>query len=244
MLLVLFCYWRGWINEFLDLVPFLAAGGILAGCFVAAHFDCRREKKRTAALANLAMRLGMEFTPQATGGFLSVFNKVNLFTLGHNKQARNVMQGDLDGVAVSLFDYTYVTGSGKTSHNHHQTVVGLSLPTLALPAFVLKPENIFHKVGSAFGMQDIDLPEAPDFSKRFLLRGAREHAIRAAFIPGVLDFFERHEGMSAEGRGNHLIYYRAGRAQRPADIRGFMRQGCELARLLVGLPPATTNPHQ
>jgi hypothetical protein len=186
----------------------------------------------------------MQFMAEAPGGFLRVFKELNLFTLGQGVEARNVMQGEIDRMTVSLFDYTYVTGSGKSRTNHHQTVVGLSLPTLALPAFVLKPENIFHKVGSAFGMQDIDLPEAPDFSKRFLLRGAREHAIRAAFNPGVLDFFERHEGMSAEGRGNHLIYYRAGRAQRPADIRGFMRQGCELARLLVGLPPATTNPHQ
>ena len=154
------------------------------------------------------------------------------------------MQGELDGVAISLFDYWYSTGGGRFSHVYDQTVVILSLPTLSLPAFVLKPENIFHKAGSAFGMQDIDFPEAPNFSKRSLLRGAQAQAIRAAFNPGVLDFFERHEGMSAEGRGNHLIYYRAGRAQRPADIRGFMRQGCELARLLVGLPPATTNPHQ
>jgi hypothetical protein len=159
---------------------------------------------------------------------------INLFTLGHSREARNVMQGELDGVTVSLFDYTYVTGSGKSRSDHHQTVVGLSLPALSLPAFVLKPENIFHKVGSAFGFQDIDFPEAPNFSKRFLLRRAQEHAIRAAFKPIVLSFFERHEGMSAEGRGNHLIYYRAGRAQQPIDIRGFMRQGCELAKLLAG----------
>ena len=97
------------------------------------------------------------------------------------------MQGELDGVAVSLFDYTYVTGSGKSRHDHHQTVVGLSLPTLTLPPFVLMPENLFHKVVSALGWHDIDFPEAPNFSKRFLLRGAQEHAIRAAFNPGVLE---------------------------------------------------------
>ena len=144
------------------------------------------------------------------------------------------MRGELDGVAISLFDYWYSTGGGRFSHVYDQTVVILSLPTLSLPAFVLKPENIFHKAGSAFGMQDIDFPEAPNFSKRFLLRGAREHAIRAAFNRGVLDFFARHEGMSAEGRGNQLIYYRAGHVQQPIDIRTFMRQGCELAKLLAG----------
>jgi hypothetical protein len=234
LLLVLYCYGRGWINEFLDLLPFLAAGAFLVLFFIALHLDLRRDKKRTEAMANLAMRLGMQFTAEAPEGFLSLFNQVNLFILGHGGEARNVMQGELGGVAGSLFDYTYVTGSGKTRSEHHQTVVILSLPTLSLPAFVLKPENVLHKVGSAFGMQDIDFPQAPNFSKRFLLRGAQEHAVRAAFKPSVLSFFERHEGMSAEGRGNHLIYYRAGRAQQPIDIRGFMRQGCELAKLLAG----------
>ena len=82
-------------------------------------------------------------------------------------------------------------------------------------------------------LHDIDFPEAPNFSKRFLLRGAQEHAIRAAFNPAVLDFFEHHPGMSAEGCGRQLIYYRADHLQRPAGLRGFMRQGCELAKLLA-----------
>jgi hypothetical protein len=229
MLLVLYCYWRGWINEFLDLVPFLAAGGVLAFICALADIQWRRDKKRTEALANLAVRFGMQFLGHAPVGF-----KVNLFTLGHGSQARNVMKGEIDGLTVSLFDYTYVTGHRKSRRDHRQTVVGLSLPTLSLPPFLLMPENIVYRIASALGWHDIDFPEAPNFSKRFLLRGAQEHAIRAAFNPGVLDFFERHPGVSAEGSGSQLIYYRAGYLQQPADIRGFMRQGCELAKLLAG----------
>jgi hypothetical protein len=235
LLLVLYCYWRGWINEFVDLVPFLAAGGILAGFLFAAHFDWRRDKKRTEAFANLASRFGMQFLGQAPVGF-----KLNLFTLGHDSQARNVMKGEIDGLTVSLFDYTYVTGSGKSRCEHRQTVVGLSLPTVSLPPFILMPENIFYRIASALGWHDIDFPEAPNFSKRFLLRGAQEHAIRAAFNPGVLDFFERHPGRSAEGCGRQLIYYRAGRLQPPAEIRAFLKQGCELGKLLDGSPAAIT----
>jgi hypothetical protein len=171
----------------------------------------------------------MQFLGGAPVGF-----KVNLFTLGHDSQARNVMKGEIDGLTVSLFDYTYVTGSGKSRREHRQTVVGLSLPTSSLPPFLLKPENVFYRIASALGWHDIDFPEAPNFSKHFLLRGAQEHAIRAAFNPGVLDFFERHPGLSAEGCGSQLVYYRAGRLQPPANIRGFIRQGCELAKLLTG----------
>ena len=245
ILLLLCFYLSGLINPSRDWLVLLAVGACSALIVVAFHLDWRRDKKRTEAMANLAMRLGLQFTAEALEGFRGrqsdgtippplVFNDIHLFTVGHSRESRNVMQGELDGMTVSLFDYSYATGSGKSRHDYHQTVVGLSLPTLRLPAFVIKPENIFHKIGSAFGMQDIDFPEAPNFSKRFLLRGVREHAIRAAFKPSVLSFFEHHEGMSAEGCGNHLIYYRAGRAQQPIDIRGFMRQGCELAKLLAG----------
>jgi hypothetical protein len=244
MLLVLFCYWRGWINELPDLLPFLAAAGVLVAVCVAVHLDWHRDKRRTEALANLAIRFRMQFTPEAPAGFLSGFSQLNLFALGHTREAGNVMQGEMDGMAVSVFDYSYVTGSGKTRRDHRQTVVSLSLPRLALPHFILRPENLFHKVASAFGWHDIDFAEAPNFSKRYLLRGAQEHSVRAAFNPGVLDFLERHAGVSAEGCSSHLIYYRAGRTQKPIEIRQFMREACELARLLgyrssVALPQST-----
>ena len=61
LLFMLFCYWKDWIREIQDLLPFLAAGGFLVCFFIALHLDLRRDKKRTEALANLAMRLGMQF---------------------------------------------------------------------------------------------------------------------------------------------------------------------------------------
>ena len=144
------------------------------------------------------------------------------------------MRGEVDGVTVSAFDYSYVTGGGRSRQTHRQTVATMSLPALALPGFELRPENIFHKIGSALGFQDIDFPEAPVFSKAFLLRGAEEAAIRSAFRSGVLSFFERHQGTSAEGRGRNLVYYRASRTLKPAEVRAFLNDGRELARLFVG----------
>ncbi len=244
LLLMLLFYWSGIIHPIRDLLPITAFGAFCALIVVGFHlYECR-EKKRIEGLANLAMRLGMQFTAEAPEGFLgrkldgtippqALSDGINLSILRYGGRISNVMLGELDGVAISLFDYWYNAGSGRFSRVSQQTVAILSLPTLSLPAFVLKPEGLFHKVGSAFGMQDIDFPEAPGFSKQFLLRGARAHAVRAAFNRGVLEFFERHPGMSAEGSGRQLIYFRAGRLQPPAEVRGFMRQGCELARLLA-----------
>ena len=216
-----------------NFIPLVAFGGIIALVAVVAYVAWRMDKKRTEALQNVAATFGLQFSVAPPLGFVAGFGDLHLFTLGRNGSAKNVMQGEIDGVTVGLFDYSYVTGSGKSRQTHRQTVVSLSLPSLALPGFSLRPENIFHKIGSALGFQDIDFPQAPVFSKLFLLRGAEENAIRMAFKPAVLNYLERHLGVSAEGRGKLLVYYRASRTLKPEEIRSFINEGRELAKLFA-----------
>ena len=118
-----------------------------------------------------------------------------------------------------------------------QTVIWFRSPQLRLPGFVMRPEDVFHKIGSAFGYQDIDFESnrtAADFSKKYLLRGADEHAIRSLFKDNVLDFFATHSGKPVlEGRGDRLILYRPGQLIRPENISVFLEEGLEVFRLFV-----------
>ena len=50
-----------------------------------------------------------------------------------------------------------------------------------VPRFALTREGLLHRVGAALGFQDIDFDEDPEFSKRFVLKGDDEHAIREIF---------------------------------------------------------------
>ncbi len=124
--------------------------------------------------------------------------------------------------------------SGKLAE---QTVIWFRSPQLSLPSFVMRPEHVFHKIGSAFGYQDIDFDSnrtAADFSKKYLLRGADEHAIRSLFKNDVLDFFATHPGKPVlEGRGDRLILYRPGQLIRPENISVFLEEGLEVFRLFV-----------
>ncbi|MEC9473853.1 MAG: hypothetical protein VX584_04130, partial [Actinomycetota bacterium] len=70
----------------------------------------------------------------------------------------------------------------------------LDAEDLQLPTFVIRPENLFHKIGSTFGYQDIDFDAHPTFSKRYLLRGPDEEAIRNTFTDEFLSSYERHKG--------------------------------------------------
>jgi hypothetical protein len=62
-------------------------------------------------------------------------------------------------------------------------VISFQSSLLSLPEFELRSENMFHKIGKAFGCQDINFESHPEFSKRYLLRGADEEAVRTFFTP-------------------------------------------------------------
>lgn len=118
-----------------------------------------------------------------------------------------------------------------------QTVIWFRSPQLSLPGFVMRPEHVFHKIGSAFGYQDIDFESdraADEFSKKYLLRGGDESAIRSLFEGRVLDFFATHPGKPVvEGRGDRLILYRPKKLIRPENISVFLEEGFDALRLFA-----------
>jgi hypothetical protein len=146
---------------------------------------------------------------------------LHLFTLGPGSRAwsaTNIITGNAAGAECFIFDYTYITGSGKGRTDYRQTVFRFRKAGRELPIFALGPENLFHKIGQVFGYQDIDFPENPAFSGRFLLRGPDETAIRKAFTPERISELEPMTGICVEGAGPDLLVYRP---QRIATAAGY-----------------------
>jgi hypothetical protein len=212
------------------LIPFVFIAAVMALFGAIAYAQWQGEKKRTAALLAMAQRLGFRFEPRADIAMLGPASALHLFTQGRDRQVSNLLAGEKSGVGVRLFDHSYVTGAGKNRKTWRQTAALLDWPTAKLPAFELRPENVFHRIGSAFGYQDIDFPTQPEFSRLFLLRGQDEARVRQAFNVAVLDFFQRHPGVSAEGEGTTLVYYVANKRCPPETTEAFMRDGLELVR--------------
>ncbi len=98
----------------------------------------------------------------------------------------------------------------------------------ALPVFILRPENLFDKIGSAFGKKDINFETSPLFSKRYLLRGDDEASIRRIFNEWTLQYYEQHPGLSTEGDGQKLIYYRVSKSVTPDKIESFLQEAYEI----------------
>ncbi len=191
-------------------------------------------KKRRETLAALAASMGFTFTPKGSKTGLQAMGSLPLFNKGHSRRTYNIMAGVAQGINVRIFDYRYTVGHGKNSHTYSQTAILFETETLNLPVFRLSPESVFHKIGSAFGMQDIDFDSHPEFSKRYLLKGENEAAIREIFTPGVLSFFEQHEKLSVEGDRHRLLVYRSSKKIKPELWQNFMTEGFGVFALFKG----------
>ncbi len=183
------------------------------------------EKKRTEALRAAAREMKLEFSRLPDAELLPSLRTFPLFSQGHSQKAFNVMKGLADEIEITIFDYRYTTGGGKNQHTHNQTVVLLKSTVLDVPPFSLKPQNVFHNIGKAFGYQDIDFDSHPLFSEKYLLRSSDELMVREFFSYDILEYFEKRNGLSTEAGGNRLIFYQASKKVKPEDLPAFLKDG-------------------
>lgn len=191
----------------------------------------RRTKQRSEALRALASGMGLDFADADETGLRAGFDCFKLFSYGRERTIENIAYGRLGEAEVMLFDYSYTVG-GKDPITHYQTVTFFQSDALGLPDFVTRPEGLFDKVGQVFGYHDIDLPLHPEFSRRYILRGADEGRIRDFFTADLARFFEANPGLSVEAKFDRFILYRAGRHLRPIQWREWLAKGREAFNVL------------
>jgi hypothetical protein len=196
---------------------------VIIGLIVALTvYAWQKEKERTRALELTASQLGWSFAATAPLNMIAGLERFALFDQGHTRKIKNFMYGEASGVKAAVFDYVYITGHGKNRHTHYQSVVYLEPAYLQLPFFSLRPEGFMYKVFQAFGYQDIDFGQRPEFSKQYILRGQDEQSIRQTFTDGLLAFYEGYGGTCTDGGGNQLFVYRAGYRFLPGEIQSYV----------------------
>jgi hypothetical protein len=219
--------------EFLPiLVPILLFAAFAALAIFLFLRNRKKERERTEALRQVAAQYRWNFAETAPLNMIAGLERFALFNSGHGKEIKNFMYGEASGIKAAVFDYVYVTGSGKNRQVHYQTVVYLEPPNLRVPYFSLRPENFLHKLITAFGYQDIDFGQRPDFSKNYLLRGQDEPAIRQVFNDRLLSFYESYGGTCTDAGGNQLMLFRAGYRFQPHEIQNYIALALNVLSLL------------
>ncbi len=195
-------------------------------------YNRKKERERTEAIRAVANSLRWNFANVVPWNMISNLDSFTLFSQGHSKQIKNFMYGEANGVKAAMFDYIYVVGSGKNRTTHFQSVVYLEPGNLRAPYFSLRPEGFFTKLLTAFGYQDIDFGQRPEFSKRYLLRGQDEMAIRQAFNDQLLSFFETYQGTSVDAGNNQLFVFRANYRCQPQEAQNQLALALSILNLL------------
>ncbi len=185
-----------------------------------------RERRRRRAIEEAASALGLSYRQKGEDLLQRLHKRLPLFDRGHSKRIHNVLEGQIEDIGVAVFDYRYTVGSGKHQSIHHQTVVHFTLsPGTHLPRVEVSPESLLHKVATSFGYQDIDFPDHPEFSKRFLVRGKDESSIRGLLTPQIMDALVSHpKRPTIQTDGDIFLYCRPGKRAKPEDLDDLLRE--------------------
>lgn len=192
----------------------LIVGAVIAVVVGLVALGSYLEKKRTEAMTAFAQANGFVME-QDLSGFRSSLAEFKLFNQGHSRDLRNLMRGSRDDLSVSICDYKYVTGHGKQSQTHSQTVCVLRSPKLRLPHFFARRQvALFDFLGKVFGGQDINFDEDPAFSKAFVLQtSGSEDELRRLFQQPLRSQLTAlaPKGVQLEAREDTVVYHQARR---------------------------------
>lgn len=187
------------------------------------------KRARTAALRKVASQLDMRFDEKDEWGLKALLGDFELFNKGRRRRITNILSKNIGLMdeKINIFDYQYTISTGKSANTYYQTVFFIQSKSLGLPEMLVFPEHLFHKVGSLFGMQDIDFEEWPEFSRKFLVQGD-EWRIRRLMNRELSKFFliERH--WCLESIGFYLIFYRKKKLVKPSSVKALYSKGMTL----------------
>ncbi len=219
------------MNAFIVAFIIMAAAALIGGLIFWGH---RAGRKRREAFEHLAFELRCSFSPDGDATLFSKLEGYKLFSIGHSKRMTNILRGSMHGGKAAIFDYQYTIGGGQHSHTYRQTVLCFDLEGRALPAFSLRPERAWHRIGAVVGYEDIDFDRHPEFSKAYFLKGEDEYGVRRIFTDDVIAFFERERGLCMEGGAGYLLLYREQKRIKPEEIRSFLEKGTRILELVRG----------
>jgi len=187
--------------------------GLLAGLVLAfGIYAWRRDQKRQEALRVWAFGRGWRVRPGGEGGPLHEHPAVTLFKRGHSRRFNCLIDGDLEGQPLRMFDYRYVTGHGKNRTTHQCGVAILVLPFLVRPLRI-RPENAFDKVGEFLGADDIDF-ESAEFSRRFHVSADDRKWAFDVIHTRMMEFLlKASAGWALEFGSHEIVAFRRGYAQ-------------------------------
>lgn len=202
-----------------DFAPLLIVGfiGLFIVIAVLGHLQA---KKRREALAAWAQGIGLRYDRAKDYGFDERYPEFNCLRQGSSRYAYNICSGEYRDRHVMAFDYHYETHStdskGRRQTHHHHFSAVIVRANVRLKPLMIRSENIFDKLGSVFGFDDIDF-ESAEFSKKFYVSSPDRKWAYDVLHARAIEFLLAQPRHSIEFDARHVIAWRSGRKASPAN---------------------------
>jgi hypothetical protein len=201
------------VQSFLVVLLVMGVIGIIVLIAVLAYLA---ERKRKEALSALAASRGWTWV-ERDDRWCDSFTGAP-FGLGHNRQARNILQGMHDGRPFVGFDYVYYTtetdrdSNGNTRRRevaHWYSVLGLQIGA-QVPSLEVSPEGFFSRaIGKLFN-NDITL-ESEEFNRAFTVSSPDRKFAYDMLHPRLMEYLLTVRDVAWKTSNGHLLTIESGR---------------------------------
>lgn len=182
--------------------------------------------------------LGGSFSPSSDP---ELIDKIRGFFPGSiSFGVRNVIRTRMLDTPIAVGDVTFSreteteteTETASSTQVVEQTVAYYESDTSRFPKFTLQPEGILLKLLSGVtGIQDINFPAHPEFSRAYHLSAVHAENTRRLFNDRLLESLGRRQGLYVESDSGSLIIYRPGKLCEAEERKGFVSEAAEIFRL-------------
>jgi hypothetical protein len=133
-----------------------------------------------------------------------------LFSLGHSHITKDIVTGSYQNNPLTLFNYSYTEGSGKSQHTYSDTVFKIQYPSVLPPILLVVGNQYFGGItGGVFSSWEKIKPEG-NFDKKFNLYTKKEFEIETlqVFTPDFMQkMLAEWPEFSLEFSGSDLIVF-------------------------------------
>ncbi|MBT8284722.1 MAG: SulP family inorganic anion transporter [Flavobacteriaceae bacterium] len=133
---------------------------------------------------------------------------------------------------VSVFDVEFTEGEFIAKEVIKSTVMYLPLPS-SIPVFTLDKEGLLALLYNLSGFEEVEVPNHPDFSKRFRLSGEDPEGISEVFSDELVLFLESHPYYHVESNGNALLILKKERLLSVKEVKRMIYFGQQLKKILL-----------
>lgn len=144
---------------------------VLVVVIAVAAWSWQQKLQRRKDFALLGARLGLTYSQDDPFGTVNL--PFALFRKGDGRGVENVLDGELRGRRVRLFDYWYYDEStdskGRRSRTYHRFSCALGAVAAGCPHLSVTREGVFSRLADHLGLRDLEL-ESEEFNRRFEVR--------------------------------------------------------------------------